>query len=202
MTGEPPVWTAGGEVLLLGFGTSFMATAPPPGGDQPPSYTPEEVSEFMAAFNFFDQKKEGKIAIQQLGSVFRALGFDPADAKIQNLLEEINLKDHRFVEAEEFIRLLARRRPEVDQARQIKESFAMFDLDADKEGVPRRGFLAVDELRRLLTTTGDRLPDNEADELIKAADPSGLGYIAYDAFVEQQFAPPPKKKKGKKKKKK
>ena len=46
----------------------------------------------------------------------------------------------------------------------------------DKDG---NGFISSAELRHIMTTLGERLTDEEVDELIKQADVDGAGMVNY-----------------------
>lgn len=42
-----------------------------------------------------------------------------------------------------------------------------------------------------MTNLGEKLSDNEVDEMIREADVDGDGQINYDEFVKVRFTPPP-----------
>ena len=44
------------------------------------------------------------------------------------------------------------------------------------------GFISAEELRHVLTSIGDKLTDEEAEEMIRAADTDGDGQINYAEF--------------------
>ena len=76
----------------------------------------------------------------------------------------------------------------------------MYFLAFDKDG---NGFISSAELRHIMTTLGERLTDEEVDELIKQADVDGAGMVNYAGndtpsspptslrFVSLSVHPPP-----------
>jgi len=61
---------------------------------------------------------------------------------------------------------------------EILNAFAVFDKDGD-------GTASASEVRHVLTNLGDRLSDEEVDEMLKEADARGTGAINYNDFVSR-----------------
>ena len=55
----------------------------------------------------------------------------------------------------------------------------------DKDG---NGFISAAELRHIMTNLGEKLTDEEVDEMIREADVDGDGQINYDEFVDMMMA--------------
>ena len=53
---------------------------------------------------------------------------------------------------------------------ELEKAFSMFDRDGD-------GFIDANELRRLLTNLGEKLTEDEVDEMIREVDIDGDGKI-------------------------
>lgn len=62
----------------------------------------------------------------------------------------------------------------------IHEAFRVFDPE-DK------GFIRSEDLRRILTTRGDMMSEEEADEMIREADADGDGEVKYEEFTKVIF---------------
>jgi calmodulin len=69
--------------------------------------------------------------------------------------------------------MFQRHHRDVSNEAEIKEAFRVFD----KEG---NGYISAAELRHVLTNLGERLKDEEVDELIREADLTGDGQINYE----------------------
>ena len=49
----------------------------------------EQVSEFKEAFDLFDENGDGRIPAKELGTMMRALGQNPSDSELQDMIEEL-----------------------------------------------------------------------------------------------------------------
>jgi len=58
----------------------------------------------------------------------------------------------------------------------ICEAFMVFDKDGN-------GFISAAELRHVMTNLGEKLTDEEVDEMIREADIDGDGQVNYEEFV-------------------
>jgi calmodulin len=80
----------------------------------------------------------------------------------------------------EFLTMMARKMKDTDSAEEIKEAFKVFDKDGN-------GFISAAELRHIMTNLGEKLTDEEVDEMIREADVDGDGQINYDEFVDMMM---------------
>ena len=55
----------------------------------------------------------------------------------------------------------------------------------DKDG---NGFISAAELRHVMTNLGEKLTDEEVDEMIREADVDGDGQINYEEFVKMMMS--------------
>ena len=60
-----------------------------------------------------------------------------------------------------------------DSDDEIREYFRVFDKDGN-------GFISAAELRHVMTTLGEKLTDEEVDEMIREADINGDGQVNYE----------------------
>ncbi|KAK9751292.1 EF-hand domain pair [Popillia japonica] len=81
----------------------------------------------------------------------------------------------------EFLTMMARKMKDTDSEEEIREAFRVFDKDVfDKDG---NGFISAAELRHVMTNLGEKLTDEEVDEMIREADIDGDGQVNYEEFV-------------------
>ena len=59
---------------------------------------------------------------------------------------------------------------DTDSEEEIREAFKVFDRD-------NNGFISAAELRHVMTSIGEKLTDDEVDEMIREADQDGDGRI-------------------------
>uniref|UniRef100_A0A162AFH3 EF-hand domain-containing protein n=1 Tax=Daucus carota subsp. sativus TaxID=79200 RepID=A0A162AFH3_DAUCS len=70
---------------------------------------------------------------------------------------------------------------DTDSEEELKEAFRVFDKD-------QNGFISAAELRHVMTNLGEKLTDEEVDEMIREADVDGDGQINYEEFVKVMMA--------------
>ena len=66
--------------------------------------------------------------------------------------------------------MMARKMKDTDSEDEIREAFKVFDRD-------NNGFISAAELRHVMTSIGEKLTDDEVDEMIREADQDGDGRI-------------------------
>ena len=107
----------------------------------------------------------------------RSLGQNPTEAELQDMVNEVDVDGSGTIEFSEFLNLMARKMRDSDSEEQLKEAFRVFDKD-------QNGFISAAELRNVLTNLGEKLTDDEIDEMIREADVDGDGQINYEEFVK------------------
>merc|ERR1711998_183659 len=97
------------------------------------------------------------------GTVMRSLGQNPTEAELQDMINEVDADGNGTIDFPEFCTLMARK---------MKEAVRVFDKDGN-------GFISAAELRHIMTNLGEKLTDEEVDEMIREADIDGDGQINY-----------------------
>ncbi|MBA0583007.1 hypothetical protein Gotur_006317 [Gossypium turneri] len=160
--------------------------------------TDDQISEFKEAFSLFDKDGDaetivlfpsfvsntryiGCITTKELGTVMRSLGQNPTEAELQDMINEVDADGNGTIDFPEFLNLMARKMKDTDSEEELKEAFRVFDKD-------QNGFISAAELRHVMTNLGEKLTDEEVDEMIREADVDGDGQINYDEFVKVMMA--------------
>jgi calmodulin len=122
--------------------------------------TSDEIRQYREAFSLFDKDHDDIIAPQELGIVLRSCGLSPSESDLQKLQQQIGRK----IDFDTFVRVaqnfkLNNREIEDD----IREAFRIFDKDST-------GYVSVQELKHAMISLGERLSEEEIDELIREAD--------------------------------
>ncbi|XP_052898740.1 myosin-2 essential light chain isoform X2 [Anopheles moucheti] len=137
--------------------------------------TEDQLAEFQEAFNLFDNRGDGKIQQQQIGECLRALGQNPTESDVKKFT--MQLKPDERVSFEVFLPIyqaISKQRT-AETADDFIEGLRHFDKDAS-------GFISSAELRHLLTTLGEKLGDDEVEQLLQNQEDS-QGNVNYEEFV-------------------
>ncbi|KAK3578505.1 hypothetical protein CHS0354_007756 [Potamilus streckersoni] len=138
--------------------------------------TEEEIAEINEAFNMFDKDGDGKITTKELGEVMRSLGRDPTNAELEDMISEVDIDGNGTIDRKEFLDMMARKIKNTDKEKALRQAFNMFDKDGN-------GFITPAELRQVMGNLGEKLTDEEVDEMIKEADMDGDGRVNYIEFT-------------------
>ncbi|XP_030937370.1 calmodulin [Quercus robur] len=141
----------------------------------------EQIAEFKEAFSLFDKDGDGCITTKELGTVMRSLGQNPTEAELQDMINEVDADQNGTIDFSEFLNLMARKMKDTDSEEELREAFKVFDKD-------QNGFISAAELRHVMTNLGEKLTDEEVDEMIREADLDGDGQVNYEEFVRMMLA--------------
>nr|XP_019051229.1 myosin regulatory light chain cdc4 [Kwoniella bestiolae CBS 10118]OCF30159.1 myosin regulatory light chain cdc4 [Kwoniella bestiolae CBS 10118] len=136
-------------------------------------------TEYREAFALFDKRGTGQVPRESLGELLRSLGQNPTQAEVQGLEQGLNGSSFGY---EEFLNVL--NRPDgwkpAGTADEFIKGFQVFDKSGN-------GFIGAGELRYVLTQLGEKMSDEEVDELLKGF-PVQDGQINYHSFVRSILA--------------
>uniref|UniRef100_T1JKN4 EF-hand domain-containing protein n=1 Tax=Strigamia maritima TaxID=126957 RepID=T1JKN4_STRMM len=135
--------------------------------------TEELVAEFKEAFMLFDKDEDGTITTAELGVVMRSLGQRPTENELRDLVNEIDVEGNGTIEFNEFLQMMSKKMKDSDSEEELREAFKVFDKTGD-------GFISASELRHVMTNLGEKLTDEEVDDMIKEADLDGDGRVNYE----------------------
>ncbi|KAI0015552.1 hypothetical protein F4780DRAFT_763475 [Xylariomycetidae sp. FL0641] len=128
---------------------------------------------YKEAFSLFDKRGNGRVTLDSLGDLLRACGQNPTLTEIRDLESNVG-GDFDF---ETFSKILNRpggfRDP--GEPEEYCRGFQVFDKDMT-------GFIGVGQLKYILTNLGEKMTDDEVEELLKAVDTSS-GQVNYTDLV-------------------
>lgn len=102
----------------------------------------------------------------------RSLGQNLTESELQAIINEVDVNENGKIDYPEFLTLMARQLNDKDTEEYINEAFQVFDKEGD-------GYLSIAELRYVLTSIGEKLTDEEIEEIIGEADPNEDGQVKH-----------------------
>ncbi|XP_026473431.1 myosin-2 essential light chain isoform X1 [Ctenocephalides felis] len=139
------------------------------------SYSEDQLAEFQEAFQLFDSRGDGKIDVSLVGDALRALGQNPTETEVKKFTHQLKHDDRISFEVFLPIYQAISKGRSADTAEDFIEGLRHFDKDGN-------GFISCAELRHLLCTLGEKLTDEEVEQLLQNQEDS-QGNINYEEFV-------------------
>ncbi|RCV19397.1 hypothetical protein SEVIR_3G397500v4 [Setaria viridis] len=149
---------------------------------------PEQISEFREAFAFFDKDGDGCITVEELATVMGSLqGTRPSAEELREMIRDADADGNGTIDFAEFLGLMARKTAGAggdgdgaDPDEELREAFKVFDKD-------QNGYISATELRHVMINLGEKLTDEEVEQMIREADLDGDGQVNYDEFVRMMM---------------
>ncbi|KAI8393446.1 uncharacterized protein BYT42DRAFT_6636 [Radiomyces spectabilis] len=142
--------------------------------------------ELKEMFTSFDKNGDGKLSPSELEKMLQFTGIQTND--VPSMLKNVHTDSEGNLSFEEFAKLM---RPTLSDpirlsAKQLelKEAFDAFDRDGD-------GVINAAELKLMMQELGDRITQEEAEQLIHDADKNHDGVVNFEEFSQMMGVRPP-----------
>lgn len=142
--------------------------------------TLEEINEYKAAFNLFDNDQDGQIELQELGLLMRSLGQNFSNAELIEIITKIGIKESKSIEFHEFLDIMADNRRQQDDQIKLIKAFKYFDRE-------NTGYIHLDEFKHIMTTIAEKLTAEETDKLEEIAHVDADGKFNYRDLVKSMI---------------
>ncbi|XP_040425436.1 calmodulin-like protein 4 isoform X2 [Cygnus olor] len=136
----------------------------------------DQINEFKECFSLYDKKQKGKIKASDLMAVMRCLGASPTPGEVQRHLHLHEIERNAELDFSTFLNIMYRQTKQEEPEKEILTALSMIDRQ-------KRGVIAVSELRAKLTNLGEKLSEEEVDDLLKEAKIGPNGTIKYEEFA-------------------
>ena len=123
--------------------------------------TEEQIAELKDTFSKYDTKGTGQIPYEDLATVIRKLGQNPSDAELEDWVKLADADDNGMISFDEFANFMYLMMKEQDLRDDLMEAIKVFE-DMD-------GMVTFDDLKIMLIEMGEKLSEEEVEELIKEA---------------------------------
>jgi len=144
--------------------------------DSDANMSEEQIAELKQAFNEFDVDGGGTINTKELGYAMRAMGMNPTEAELLDLINEYDTDGSGMIEFGEFCNMMSDKMNADNDEDMIRMAFRVLDKDGS-------GTISAKAFKHLMTHIGDKLTDEEVEEMINEADKDGDGVLNYEEFV-------------------
>jgi calmodulin len=135
--------------------------------------SPKELQEYQEAFAFFDKDHDGFVTIKEVGQIMRSVGLYPSEAE----LDEIKKTARGKIDFNEFLNIAVKNMTDNKvNATQMIEAFKIFDQYGT-------GLVNLLQMKSALQNLGEKLRDEELDELLREADIDADGNVNYEELV-------------------
>uniref|UniRef100_A0A8C8SVH9 Calmodulin-like protein 4 n=2 Tax=Pelusios castaneus TaxID=367368 RepID=A0A8C8SVH9_9SAUR len=137
---------------------------------------------FKECFSLYDKKQKGKINACDLITVMRCLGASPTPGEVERHLQGHKIDRNAELDFSTFLTIMYRQMQQEDPEKEILAAIAMTDKQ-------KKGFITASELRAKLTKLGEKLSEEEVDDLLKEANVAPNGMVKYEDFIRALTLP-------------
>jgi Ca2+-binding EF-hand superfamily protein len=139
----------------------------------------EKVQECRNIFLQLDKDCDGTMSIAELGEALKLMNQNPNEEELNQILKEFDKDCSGFLEFSEFLQIVAYNINESNTEEELLEGLKIIDRDQD-------GIISCEDLKLFLTCVGERLSEDEADNLLRDLDPRGEGFIRYSDLIRNK----------------
>ena len=143
--------------------------------------TDEQRQDFKDVFSLFDKDGDGTVSTKELGVVMRALGQNPTDAEIAEMIKEVDTDGNGEVDFDEFCTLMIKKMNENEPEEELVEVFKIFDKNNDEK-------IDAEDLKIIFQELGEDVTDDDCKIMILEHDNDGDKELNFQEFVELMMA--------------
>ena len=137
----------------------------------------DKLKECKIIFDMFDENKDNKISLNELGDILRICGAAPSQQELMMIIKNLEENGNENISFEIFIKLLERLLNTQDSEEDLINEFRKIDKIGD-------GTMAASDLKKLMSNYENPLQSQEIDEIIQEANVDENGYINIQRFVK------------------
>lgn len=139
---------------------------------------PDEIKEEIKdVLDLFDGEIQGKIPSNKLKLAMKALGLEPTDDEVNNILKELDKNNEGFITSDNFTKKMSEKMLEINQAEEMKKAFKLV-VDEETQKITFKS------LQKAVKDINKDMKDDEILQLIQEADKDKDGAIGEDDFLK------------------
>ncbi|CAF0815098.1 unnamed protein product [Didymodactylos carnosus] len=124
------------------------------------------------------QDDSGNISVQNLLKILQALGYNPSSTDCQQRIEDFSVEGRNVLSFEDVLMVCQEPWTNVNNRDALLAALKTFDSEGN-------GYIDADKFRKLMTTLGEPLSDNEIDDLINLSNNDGK--ISFEELTDTLF---------------
>ncbi|XP_060592821.1 calmodulin-A-like [Ruditapes philippinarum] len=132
----------------------------------------KQQEELKEAFIIYDSDGDGKVTREQATCVIRSIALSPTNEELNSMLGD----RERLFSLNEIQTIIATKAPPFETEENLKEAFSIFDKDGN-------GYVDVKEIRHVLVHLGEKLKDDQVDEMLRDVEISGDNQFNFEEMV-------------------
>lgn len=132
-----------------------------------------EKDQLIAAFEMIDKNKDNVISADELKQLMQSYGETAPISQVQDMINEVKVGG---IDINAFVRVMQKTMENTETVENLREAFKVFDKDAN-------GFISVTELRDAMINYGEKLSQEEVEEMVTEADIHKDGHINIEEFI-------------------
>ncbi|CAN8232880.1 unnamed protein product [Cochlearia groenlandica] len=129
-------------------------------------------------FQRFDRNGDGKISVDELKEVIRALSPSSSPEETVKMMKQLDLDGNGFIDMDEFVSLFqigTLNNDNGNDSRDLKEAFELYDLDGN-------GRISAKELHSVMKNLGEKCSVQDCKKMIGKVDIDGDGCVNFEEF--------------------
>lgn len=139
-------------------------------------FSDDQIKAMKDAFSLFDSDRDGRIAASELGVLMRALGGNPTQAQLAQIIKSEGLTAP--FDVNRFLELMRAHLITDPFDGPLRDAFKVIDKEST-------GRISVKDLRHILISIGEKLEGSEFDEWIKEVEVAPDGTFKYEDLIQK-----------------
>ncbi|XP_015264476.1 PREDICTED: centrin-1-like [Gekko japonicus] len=139
--------------------------------------TADQKQQMREAFDLLDADGTGTIDVKDLKVSIRALGFEPTKEELKRIVLEVDKEGSGKIGFDAFYSVMTEKMSQTDPKEEILKAFRLFE---DSES----GKISFKNLKQIASEIGEKLTDEELQEMIDEADVDGDGEVNEQEFLK------------------
>lgn len=140
------------------------------------NFSDDQIKAMKDAFSLFDSDRDGRIAPSDLGVLMRALGGNPTQLQLTQIIKSESLTAP--FDINRFLELMGSHLNADPFDGPLRDAFKVIDKEST-------GRISVKNLRHILTSIGEKLEGSEFDEWIKEVEVGPDGSFKYEDLIQK-----------------